>query len=504
MQINKTRNFAINTFFSLICQIVIFVSGLIIPRIMLETFGSEINGLTTSISQFISYFTLVEAGISSASIYALYKPLENNDTKEVNVIVKTTKVFYQKSGYIFLLLSVLFAFLYPLFIETEFLKYIEIVVLVIILSISGVIDFFTLSKYRALLTADQKTYILSIGNIIYYIVFTIIIVLAASVCNNIILVRGVALLSVLSRTVFLKYYCYRKYKYLDFSVPADNKKINKRWDALYLQLLSSVHTSAPTIIATLVTNLLSVSVYSIYNMVISGVGGMISIFTSGLYANFGHLLVDDNNENTRKVYDQFEVSFYIISTIAYSLTILLIIPFVSIYTNGITDVEYVRTILAICIVSNGFFYNLKTPQGTMIIAAGHFKETKIQTAIQGGLAIVLGTLGAIFWGLEGMMMGIIISNIYRIIDVIYYVPKKIVKSNRALSIKNVLISVSLFAFFVFISTFNFFNPKSIIEWIGIAIIEGVAVTLIVTLTYYAFRKDVVIAVIKRIKNIFTR
>ena len=70
---SRTKNFLGNTFASVINQVVILISGFIVPNLMLHAYGSEVNGLTSSISQFITYFSLVEAGLSGASIYALYK-----------------------------------------------------------------------------------------------------------------------------------------------------------------------------------------------------------------------------------------------------------------------------------------------------------------------------------------------------------------------------------------------------------------------------------------------
>ena len=70
----RTDKFFYNATTSLIYQLITLISGVIIPRLMLETYGSEVNGLVSSISQFISYFALVEAGLAAASVFALYKP----------------------------------------------------------------------------------------------------------------------------------------------------------------------------------------------------------------------------------------------------------------------------------------------------------------------------------------------------------------------------------------------------------------------------------------------
>ena len=78
---NRTKLFAINSISAIALQLVSLAVGLITPRIMLYYYGSEINGLISSLTQFFSYFMLVEAGLAGASIYALYKPLANRDTE---------------------------------------------------------------------------------------------------------------------------------------------------------------------------------------------------------------------------------------------------------------------------------------------------------------------------------------------------------------------------------------------------------------------------------------
>ena len=65
---------------------------------MLKYYGSEINGLVSSINQFIVYFNLVEAGLSGAAIYALYKPLAENNHKAINSIVSAARNFIRNQA----------------------------------------------------------------------------------------------------------------------------------------------------------------------------------------------------------------------------------------------------------------------------------------------------------------------------------------------------------------------------------------------------------------------
>ena len=84
---NRTQKFALNSLTSMVSQIVVMAAGMITPRLMIATYGSEMNGLVSSLNQFISYITLVEAGIGGAAIYSLYKPLAEEDHARISGIV---------------------------------------------------------------------------------------------------------------------------------------------------------------------------------------------------------------------------------------------------------------------------------------------------------------------------------------------------------------------------------------------------------------------------------
>ncbi len=272
---SRTKRFAYNSLTAALLQSSTVLAGFIVPRIILVFYGSEINGLVTSITQFLAYFNLVEAGLAGAAVYSLYKPLADEDHKSINAVLSATNRFYILSGYIFVTPTIGFALIYPAFVKTTLLSPFSIGILVLILGISGALEFFTMAKYRALLTADQKLYVISLASIIAIVLNTVIIAVLAYSGASIVILRLVALFSVFARSFILYIYIRLNYTYIDYKETPNNEALNKRWDALYLQILGAVHTGAPVIIATIFTSLQVVSVYSIFNMVVSGISGIV-------------------------------------------------------------------------------------------------------------------------------------------------------------------------------------------------------------------------------------
>lgn len=65
---NRRKASIRNTVIALTSEILVTVVGFMLPRAIMVNYGSETNGLITSLQQFIQYFTLLEAGLSGAAV----------------------------------------------------------------------------------------------------------------------------------------------------------------------------------------------------------------------------------------------------------------------------------------------------------------------------------------------------------------------------------------------------------------------------------------------------
>lgn len=77
----RKKLLALNTSTSLFYQVTTIICGFILPRLILQSFGSEVNGLVNSITQFLAIISFLELGVGSVIQSSLYKPLaeKNND-----------------------------------------------------------------------------------------------------------------------------------------------------------------------------------------------------------------------------------------------------------------------------------------------------------------------------------------------------------------------------------------------------------------------------------------
>lgn len=504
MNLARTNEFLKNSIATAILHIFTLIVGFILPRVIIKTYGSEVNGLVTSLTQFIHYFVIVEAGLASAAVYALYRPLADENYKEINGVVSAAKKFYTQSGWIFLSLVLILSITYPLFVEITVLSSIQVRVLVFVLGVTGILDFFTLSKYRVLLTAAQKVSVISLASITNLFLNLIVTVILARLHTDIIVLKTVALVGIIARSLILMGYVKTHYPLVKFNASPNTKALNKRWSALYLQILGVIQQGSPVVLATIFTSLVTVSVYSIYNMVIAGLNGILSIFISGLSSSFGDVIARKQSGVLKQSTEEFEVGYYMILTWAYACAAALIMPFIKIYTSGITDVEYYYPILGILFVLNGLLYNIKTPQGMLVISAGMFQETKVQTTIQGAIAIVFGLILVKPLGLIGIMIGLCLSNLYRDIDLLFFVPRNI--TFRTIRPTFWRIFRIFFCLALILIPYYFIAPEieGIWQWLLHAVLIGGYAALVILVVNIVFDRMALKAIYKRISSLIRK
>ena len=418
--------FAKNTFWNLVYQLTAVIAGFLVPRAIIGVYGSEVNGLVTSLTQFIGYFALVEAGISGAATFALYKPLAQGDWKGVNVVASASRAFYQKSGAVFLALLVGLSVTYPIFVSAGALSPWEIVALTFLLGAKVVVDFFSLSKYRVFLTADKRNWLIQLASTVYTLLNTAIIIAFSHLHAPVVAVYALALAAVFARSAILAVYTRRRYPQLDCKADYGDYRLPQRWDALFLQILGAVQSGAPVILATVLCGSMSdVSVLAVYLLISNGLQMIPNVLGTGLQALFGQQIAAGDYATLRSSYRPYRALVYSVSAVACGCAFSLILPFVDLYAGGFRDADYHNALLGFLVVLNVFLYHGKSSQGLLVIAAGMYHETRWQTCVQALIIIALGIPLTAEFGVVGTIAASCVSNAYRVVDLLLFEPVRI-------------------------------------------------------------------------------
>lgn len=485
-------------------QFVVMIIGFILPKLLLEQYGPDIHGYTSTVTTIMSYIALLNAGLSAAAIQSLYRPLAQNKHDEISSIVKAIDKFYVKTGIYYTIAVIACALVLPFFITGDITNF-EIIFLMIVMGATSTLECFIYSKYMVLLQADQHLYVVSITNTIAVILRTIIQIILIKLNASIILVQALPLSMVFLRMFILHCYVKKRYPYLNKNAKPLDKALSKRWNAFIHQIAGLVVNNTDVVLLSTFKNLTYVSIYSVYNLVFSHLYTfMTSVFSHGTVASFGAIIHEDKKEELDEAFNIYEIAYYFSIIVVYSITSCMILPFVKIYTEKITDIPYVDYKLAILFIIISIMTNLRVPCNTLINASGHFKETQNRAIIEAVINIVASIILMIPFGMYGLLLGTICSFAFRTFDIIIYSNKKILKRKLWVSIKRVIIVVIciLINWSIYMYLFKNLNIDNWILWILECIKIGLISVVIATIIMYIFENKTIKLIFR--KYLYTR
>ena len=208
----KYRNGILSAWFGILQQLLTLTFGLIVPRLFIKTMGSEVNGLLGSMGNLYSYLALVEAGVGTVAIQALYGPVGRNDKKSTSQIMTAVANYYNKAGFLYLLGVIAISILYPLTVTTT-VPPMTVFWLAVLSGMGGVINFWVHGKYMVLLQAEGKKYLMSIMTMIVYVVQNFLKIFMLSKGYDVVTIHVGYFIISLCQMAFYFYYIKKNYKW---------------------------------------------------------------------------------------------------------------------------------------------------------------------------------------------------------------------------------------------------------------------------------------------------
>lgn len=470
-------------FTSLLLQIVTVISGFILPRLILTTYGPSIHGLVTSITQFLQYISLVDGGLNTVIRASLYKPLANKDYEQVSRVLKAAQKFFNKIGKIFILYIILLCIIYPHFIVTEFNSFYTIL-LIIILSFGTLLQYFFGISNQLLLQSDQKFYVISLSQIMFIIINLLLTVILIKFDANIHVVKLLSTLIFILRPIFYHYYVIKQYP-INKNIEPDNNALAQRWDGFGQHVAYFINRNIDVTLITIFLGVNEVSVYSIYYMITFGIGSLFTSINSGISASFGNLLATKDKHYAYNSFKVYETLYYQLAVIMYIVTYFRIFSFIDLYTVGVNNIDYIRPAFATIFIFSEFINVIRLPYEMIILAEGHIKQMNIYGILEATINIVISLILVKPFGIVGIAIGTLIATLFRIISFILYLKNNIF-NNYSYSHLFKLISANISIFILISFIMNKFSNDVInyFQWIYQSMMIFIVVFALISIVYY--------------------
>lgn len=499
---NRSKKAMLNLVSQWILQAVAAICGFIVPKIMLEAFGSEINGMVSSISHFLGIITLMESGFGSVAKTAFYKPLAQNDRVGISGVYNATESFFRKVAFIFLAYCIILSVGFPFIQESSF-DFLFSFALVLIIGVNSFIQYYFGMSYTIALNADQSGYISAFLQIFTVILNAAVIVVMVNMGAGIHLVKLVSALVFIIRPIAINLYGRHRYK-VDRKIPKDEKSVEQKWDNLGQSIALYVHQKTSYVFITVFLSFKEVSVYSVYSLITTSLTSIITSISTGFVAGLGNMYAKKETENFKKVFGLYECVNTFVTFCFYTVALVTMMPFIGIYTANMTDADYNRPLFGVLIIVAEIVYCIRLPYHYMIVNAGHFKQMKKGAFFEAGTNIVLSFCLMPFFGIIGLAIATGVSMTIRTTEIIIYCCKNITKMSIFTAIKRVVINVLSAALSFVVCSFIPFEATGFLTWFILAAIVGITTLIIMGIVNLIFYTDDFKFMLQKFKSVVKR
>ncbi len=429
------------------------VMGLIIPRLTLTNYGSETNGYMSLVNQIYAYIALLEAGMANTALQALYAPVVADDKQEISGILSAAKKYYNKIACYYSLVVLVVSAVLPFVIQTELSKS-EMAMYFLLFGVSNIINFWSVAAWRPLLLAEGKNYVNNNITMIFHIGSQLIKIALLSVGVNIVVLQtGYCIVNTLQIVMYYIYFK-KKYAWIDTTVKPLWNKLSQR-SAFFLQQVSNlVFSCVDVVVLSVFCDLKVASVYAVYMLIFNALSTILSTLTSSTQFILGQSYNEDKSKYVF-VHRSYEKLLLIVAFSMFTTAYLLTIPFIRLYTAGVTDIDYVDSILPFMFCMNGLLATCKTVPLNLINISFHAKNTLHKSIIEAAINLVLSLVLVQFFDIKGVLFATGIALWWRVIDLLFYanhtILRKSLKPTLKLYMTNFLIFGALVAVRKFIS-----------------------------------------------------
>ena len=487
----RTSNSVKNSISSTISSILTMLCGFISQAIFIRILGAEylgLNGLFTNVLTMLSFF---ELGIGNAIVFHLYKPIAENDQEKIKTLMK----FYEKAYNIISVLVLVCGMLLIPFLNIivgNISVNVNIYIIYIMFLINTAISY-TLSYRRNLIFANQKNYIINIVHIVYIIVLNVSQLLLLYLTKNYYVYLGTKIVcQILENAV-----CYiAASKLYPFIKEKEVKPLDKNLrEDIFIKVKAlifhkvgySVVCGTDNIFISSFFGVVTVGLYTNYNMVISSVNTLFSQIINSTAASVGDLLAS-TNDNKKKYITFKKIRFINFWLAAFSGICILVImePFIKLWVGK----QYLLPITVLFILVLNYYQKvMRSTYNTFKDSAGIWYEDRYVPLIESILNIVFSIVLLKIFGLVGVFMGTIISGLSLWC---YSYPKFVYKKLFNRTYKDYAKeTIGYIILFVLIASFTFYISGLIVfNNIWLQFISNTVISLIIpnVILFIIFRK----------------
>lgn len=410
---SRTQYSLINALTGAIAQVFIVLLGFISRTAFIHFLPLEYLGIQGLFTNVLTVLSFAELGIGEAMVYAMYKPLKENNYIKICQLVHLYKKAYRFVAAVVFSLGLVLSFFIDFFVNQK-PDIPENFQFIFLLFVFNSACSYLFSYKKSILLVNQKRYIVTSCHQFFLMIQTVLQIGFLYFTQNYIIFLIIQIICTISDNVGISLYVTQKYSYLNLTptVNLDKKEASILFSnvkALAVSKISGVVSNSCTnIIISKISGLSLVGIVSNYILIINAINGVIWAGLTGISGSLGNLNVDASPAKKQQVFEQlFLLSFWIYTCICVCLLNLLN-PFIEIWLGRQFLIpESVIFVMVWSIYISGVNY----PAYSFRTTLGYFVQVQYVFFIGGILNVVISTIGGVYLGLLGIVLGTPLSRL---------------------------------------------------------------------------------------------
>jgi len=408
----RTHSAVKNIMTSTLLSVVTITISFVAQRIFVQCLNTEYLGINGLFVNIISMLGIVEMGFGAAIIYHLYKPMSDLYKSRIKSLIAFYKKGYRVIAIVVAIIGLLIMPFLGMIVGKVNIP--ESIYIIYLLFLMDVVCSYLLVYKRSILYADQKNYIINFVHIGYIFVMNGLQIAMLLLTGNYYLYLTVKVIMRVIENLVITAIVNKRYPFLNNgeTLPVDDdtkKDVIKKIKALFMHKIGAfVVLGSDNIVISMFLGIKTVGLYSNYYLVISAVLNIVGQAFTAITASIGNLLVADNHKKSFDIYKKVRFANFWLASIAVIGFIVAMDSFVMIWLGD----KYVLPIgVLLALGVNLYLQLMRSVTNSFKEAAGIFHEDRFVPIAESIVNIVFSIIFLQFFGLAGVFMGTICSNL---------------------------------------------------------------------------------------------
>ncbi len=410
---SRTDNIRRNFVFNAIKYIAQVVLQFILRTVLIYVLGKEYLGLNGLFTNIFAVLNLAELGIGSAIVFNMYKPIAENDTEKVNALVGLYKKYYLIISAVVLGLGLGVLPFLPHLISGDITVNINIYVLYLMYLINTLVGYFAAHK-RSLLFAHQRNDVENKVKIITLFGMTIFQIIMLILTKNYYLFFAVNIVFTILECVLIHSSANKLFSHLNGKGAVANKELKKQVGknvgAVSLHKMGYVViSSTDNILLSIFFGIAVVGIYSNYNLIFVSLTAICTFFVNAVRGSLGNLIASSSTEYVHARFKKIYLIFSLFSSFTTICCIVLIQPFIRIWTG---DASYLLNFDTVILIALAYYFSrLRTASNMTKECIGMFREDAWRPVAECVINLITSVVLAKLIGINGIFIGTILSSV---------------------------------------------------------------------------------------------